>query len=69
MFPTDGFYRVSCHLFTAGLTIKNGKVAPEKEGTAPVFFSYVGKTAAELEKGIEYLKSDLEEPVTVTRLD
>jgi len=40
LFPTDGFYRVECHDFVAGVTIRDGLVV--QDGTAPIFSEFGG---------------------------
>ncbi|MEI6297358.1 MAG: hypothetical protein WCO84_07020, partial [bacterium] len=39
-FTGDGFYRVTCPKYTAGVTIKDGKITGD--GTAPMFHYLFG---------------------------
>lgn len=74
IFPVDGFYCVTCREFTAGVTIKDGKVSAD--GTAPIFDFCFGRTPEEtygIEEALrthesEYAEIGLPDPVSVLQV-
>ena len=60
----DGFFQVSCQGFTAGVTIKDGLVS--REGSAPMFGAFVGKSATQL---AEFIETECGALVSVNRVE